>query len=110
VKAFDLENRVRDCYWTDLGFLRRGRETFMRRLWRKAEPEMARLLEATPAWELTAWRRAEPADEAEVRERRRQMDGAKATAAGSARGTTGRSTFVLSPTSSRTQKVYSVQP
>jgi len=41
VKAFDLENRVRDCYWTDLGFLRRGRETFMRRLWRKAEPEIA---------------------------------------------------------------------
>jgi hypothetical protein len=41
------------------------------------------------------------------------MDGATVTAtakaAGSARGTTGRSTVVLSPTSSRTQKVYSVQ-
>jgi hypothetical protein len=73
---------------------------------------MTRRLEAARAWELTAGRRAQPADEVEVRERRRMMDGATVTAtakaAGSARGTTGRSTVVLSPTSSRTQKVYSV--
>jgi hypothetical protein len=45
-------------------------------IWREAEPEMARLLEAALAWELTAGRRAQPADEEEVRERRRKMDAA----------------------------------
>jgi hypothetical protein len=31
-------------------------------IWREAEPEMARRLEATLAWELTAGRRAQSAD------------------------------------------------
>jgi hypothetical protein len=46
------------------------------RIWHEADPEMAQLLEAALAWELTAGRRAQPADEEEVRERRRKMDAA----------------------------------
>jgi hypothetical protein len=48
------------------------------RIWREAEPEMSKVLEAAIAWELTSRRRARPEDEAEVREVRRQMDEATA--------------------------------
>jgi hypothetical protein len=50
------------------------------KVWREADPEDARLLEAALAWELATGRQAQPADEAEVRERRRQMDEATAAA------------------------------
>jgi hypothetical protein len=48
------------------------------RVWREADPEDARLLEAALAWELAMGRKATPGDEAAVRERRRQMDEATA--------------------------------
>jgi hypothetical protein len=51
-----------------------------RQIWREAEPEMSRLLEAALAWELATGRQAQPADEDAVRERRRQMDEATAAA------------------------------
>ena len=44
------------------------------KVWREADPEDARLLEAALAWELASGRQAQPADEDAVRERRRQMD------------------------------------
>jgi hypothetical protein len=50
------------------------------KVWREADPEDARLLEAALAWELASGRQAQPADEAKVRERRRQMDEATAAA------------------------------
>jgi hypothetical protein len=50
------------------------------RVWREAEPEDARLLEATLAWELATGRTATADDEGAVRERRRQMDDATAAA------------------------------
>lgn len=50
------------------------------RVWREADPEASRLLEAAIAWELTAGRRATPGDEAAVRDRRRMMDEATAAA------------------------------
>jgi hypothetical protein len=49
-------------------------------VWRQADPEDARLLEAALAWELAVGRMAKPDDEAEVRERRRQMDEATVVA------------------------------
>jgi hypothetical protein len=54
------------------------------RVWRAAEPEDARLLEAALAWELATGRKATADDEGAVRERRRMMDDATsaATAAG----------------------------
>ena len=42
------------------------------RVWREADPEDARLLEAALAWELAMGQQAQPADEDAVRERRRQ--------------------------------------
>ena len=48
------------------------------RVWREADPEMARLLEAALAWELAVGRTAKADDEAAVQERRRQMDNATA--------------------------------
>jgi hypothetical protein len=54
------------------------------RVWREADPEASRLLEAALLWELASGRHAKPNDEAEVRERRRMMD--KATAAIKAKG------------------------
>ena len=50
------------------------------RVWREADPEMARLLEAALAWELAVGRTAKADDEAVVQERRRQMDDATAAA------------------------------
>jgi hypothetical protein len=50
------------------------------RVWREADPEMARLLEAALAWELAVGRTAKVDDEAAVQERRRQMDDATAAA------------------------------
>ena len=50
------------------------------RVWRAAEPEDARLLEAALAWELATGRKAKPEDEGAVRDRRRQMDEATAAA------------------------------
>jgi hypothetical protein len=50
------------------------------RVWREADPEMARLLEAALAWELAVGRTAKADDEAAVQERRRQMDDATAAA------------------------------
>ena len=50
------------------------------RVWRGADPEMARLLEAALAWELALGRTAKADDEAAVQERRRQMDDATAAA------------------------------
>lgn len=50
------------------------------RVWREAEPEDARLLEAALAWELAMGRKAGQADEAAVRDRRRMMDEATAAA------------------------------
>ena len=50
------------------------------RVWREADPEMARLLEAALAWELTVGRTATADDEAAVRERRAAMDEATAAA------------------------------
>jgi hypothetical protein len=54
------------------------------RVWREADPEMARLLEAALAWELATGRTATAGDEALVRERRAAIDAAtaKGTAAG----------------------------
>jgi hypothetical protein len=43
-----------------------------------AEPQGALLLEAAIAWGVASGRRAQPADEAEVRKRRWQMDAATA--------------------------------
>jgi hypothetical protein len=40
------------------------------KVWREAEPEASRLLEAALAWELAAGRLAKPEDEGSVRERR----------------------------------------
>ena len=48
--------------------------------WRAADPEMSQPLEAAIAWELRSRRWAQPADEAEVREVRRQIDAATAAA------------------------------
>ncbi|UEM24447.1 hypothetical protein JL100_033065 (plasmid) [Skermanella mucosa] len=50
------------------------------KIWREAEQEDARLLEAAWAWELANDRRAQTKDEPAVRERRRQMDEATAAA------------------------------
>lgn len=50
------------------------------KVWRDAEPEDARLLEAALAWELATGRKAGQGDEAAVRERRRMMDEATAAA------------------------------
>lgn len=50
------------------------------RIWREAEPQDTLLLEAAIAWEMTNGRRVQPADEAAVREMRRQMDEATAAA------------------------------
>jgi hypothetical protein len=50
------------------------------RVWREADPEMARLLEAALAWELATGRTATAEDEALVRERRTAMDAATAAA------------------------------
>jgi hypothetical protein len=50
------------------------------RVWREAEPEESRLLEAALAWELATSRRARLSDEADVRECRRAMDEATAAA------------------------------
>ena len=47
-------------------------------VWREAEPDDARLLEAALALELTTGRRVQVYEEAEVRERRRAMDEATA--------------------------------
>jgi hypothetical protein len=55
------------------------------RVWREAEPEASRLLEAVLAWELTIGRKVTADDEPAVRERRRMMDEApviKVNAAG----------------------------
>jgi hypothetical protein len=49
-------------------------------IWRDADPEDARLLEAALAWELLTGRLARPEDEPTVRERRRLMDEATARA------------------------------
>jgi hypothetical protein len=43
-------------------------------IWREAEPEMSRLLEAALAWELTLGKTARPEDEPLVRARRVAMD------------------------------------
>jgi hypothetical protein len=48
------------------------------RIWREAEPQDALILEAAIAWEMVNGRRVQPADEAVVREVRRQMDQATA--------------------------------
>jgi hypothetical protein len=48
------------------------------KVWREAEPEYARLLEATWAWELAHDHRAQVRDEVAVRERRRAMDEVRA--------------------------------
>jgi len=50
------------------------------KIWREADPEMSQPLEAAIAWELRSRRWAQPADEAEVREVRRQIDAATAAA------------------------------
>ena len=49
-------------------------------IWRTADPEMSRLLEAAFAWELMTGRRAQPRDLVEVRQRRQEMDAATAAA------------------------------
>jgi hypothetical protein len=46
------------------------------RVWREADPEMARLLEAALAWELATGRTATAEDEALVKDRRAAMDAA----------------------------------
>ena len=48
------------------------------KVWREADPEDARLLEAALAWELATGRKAGQGDEAAVRDRRRAMDEATA--------------------------------
>ena len=50
------------------------------RIWREAELEDARLLEAALAWELATGRKATADDEGAVRERRRLIDEATAAA------------------------------
>jgi hypothetical protein len=45
------------------------------RVWREAEAEDSRLLEAAMAWELAVERTATVDDESAVRDRRRMMDG-----------------------------------
>jgi hypothetical protein len=52
------------------------------RVWREAEPEASRLLEAALAWELAAGRTATADDEPALCERRRMMDEATAAKAG----------------------------
>jgi hypothetical protein len=52
------------------------------KVWREAEPEASRLLEAALAWELANGRKAQPEDEGPVRERRTAMDAATAAAKG----------------------------
>lgn len=47
-------------------------------VWRRVEPQDARLLEAMVAWELVQGRRAQPSDEDEVRQRLALMDEATA--------------------------------
>jgi hypothetical protein len=49
-------------------------------MWREADPEDARLLEAAIALELQTGRRVQTREEEQVRERRRQMDNATAAA------------------------------
>jgi hypothetical protein len=56
------------------------------RVWREADPEMARLLEAALALELTTGRRVQAFDEVDVRERRRAMDEATAVMNGRSAG------------------------
>jgi hypothetical protein len=46
------------------------------RIWREADPEMARLLEAALAWELAVGRTATAEDEALVKDRRAATDAA----------------------------------
>jgi hypothetical protein len=48
------------------------------RVWREADPEVARLLEAALAWELALGKVASPEDEPLVRARRAAMDAATA--------------------------------
>ena len=43
-------------------------------VWRNVSARDARLLEATVTWELVQRRRAQPSDEAEIRERLRMME------------------------------------
>ena len=50
------------------------------RVWRRADPEMARLLEAALAWELAVGCTATAEDEPAVRDRRWMMDEATAAA------------------------------
>ena len=50
------------------------------KVWREAEPEASRLLEAALAWELAVGRKATAGDEGAVRDRRRRMDEATAAA------------------------------
>jgi hypothetical protein len=50
-------------------------------VWRDAETNMSRLLEAAFAWELAVGRVAQAADEPTIRERRAQMDAATAALA-----------------------------
>ena len=47
-------------------------------VWRNVSARDARLLETIVAWELVQRRRAQPSDEAEIRERLRMMDEATA--------------------------------
>jgi hypothetical protein len=56
------------------------------RVWREAEPEMARMLEAAYAWELGSGRIAWAEDEAAVRAVWAAMDEATAAARGKAAG------------------------
>jgi hypothetical protein len=53
------------------------------RAWRGAEPDLARLLEAAIAWEMTTGMKVQPDDEDIVRQRLREME--EATAAVKAR-------------------------
>ncbi|GEO43058.1 hypothetical protein SAE02_72060 [Skermanella aerolata] len=48
------------------------------KIWREAEPQDALLLKAAIAWELASDRRAQPANEAEVRKRCGQIEEATA--------------------------------
>jgi hypothetical protein len=56
------------------------------RVWREAEPDDARRLEAALALELTTGRRVQAFDEVDVRERRRAMDEATAAMKANAAG------------------------
>jgi hypothetical protein len=64
IAASDSKNSRNASQWT----------TQACKIWREAEPEDARLLEAAIAWELASGRRTQPRDEIAVRERRRQID------------------------------------